>query len=373
MQTMNFEKMVKNLWWFFSASRAIEDIPDSVLFVDSSGFVVRANKKACDCFGITDTEEPIRVKDLISGGMNVINESLRKKHPILAIAISTGNDFYVELNTSRKWNGYFIVVRDVSRLTNEKATEFKIARFNGEKNAMLVKLDSEIKSPLSSIIGFSRGLLDGLGGPLTEKQEKYIKIINSNANESYVFLDKLLEFSYCESSLYEPKYTKFDMIAKLKNILKNYQNVFEAKKIQIDFSYDEIDFRALYFDERAFEIIFKNIIETSCEMIESGCFSLHIRVPNEEMSMTYGLDDDVKYVQFLVKDTSHGIEKEDMKFLCDPYFHLEKGKKSIIRALRLGSASILAKRSEGYIDVSSEIMQGVLYNVILPILREADE
>ena len=240
MQTMNFEKLVKKLWWYFSASKTIDDLPDSILFVDSSGYVVRANKKACDCFGITDSDEPIRIKDLITGGMNMVNESLRKKHPILAVAMSAGQEFYVELNATRKWNGYFVVVRDVSRLTNEKTTEFKIARFNGEKNAMLTKLDSEIKSPISSIIGFSRGLLDGLGGQLSDKQEKYVKIINSNANDSYVFLDKLLEFSYCESSLYQSKYVKFDMIAKIKDIIKNYKTISEMKKVQIEFNYDEI-------------------------------------------------------------------------------------------------------------------------------------
>ena len=373
MQTMNFEKLVKKLWWFFSASKTIDDMPDSMLFVDSSGYIARANKKACDCFNITDSEDPIRIKDLVSGGMNVVNESLRKKQPVLAIAKAPNRDFYVELNASRKWNGYFIVIRDVSKLTNEKTTEMMIARFNGEKNAMLTKLESEIKSPITSITGFSKGLLDGLGGALSDKQEKYVKIINSNANDLYQFMDKLLEFSYCESSLYEPKFQKFDIIIKIKEILKEYKELFEYKNIQFDFNYDEIDSRTLYFDEKAFEIIFKNIFDTSYDMLESGCISFHIRVPNEEMSMTYGLDDNKKYIQFLIKDTSSGIEKEDMKYLCDPYYQIEKGRKNFIRALRLGSASILTKRSEGYIDVTSDTMQGVLYNVILPVLKGKNE
>ena len=115
------------------------------------------------------------------------------------------------------------------------------------------------------------------------------------------------------------------------------------------------------FDEKAFEIVFRNILDTSFEMIESGCISIYIRQPNEEAGMTYGLDENRKYIQIMIKDTSSGIEKEDMKYLCDPYFQLEKGKKNVLRALRLGAASILIKRSAGYIDVSSELMQGVLY------------
>ena len=373
MQIMNFEKLVKNLWWYFSASKTIEDLPDSMLFVDSAGYVANANKKACDCFGIVDKEESIRLKDLISGGMNIVNESLRKKHPILTVAKGNGKNFYVELNASRKWNGYFIIIRDVSRLTDEKTTETKIARFNGEKNAMLSKIEPDIKSPLSSIIGFSRGLLDGLGGNLSEKQEKYIKIINSNASELYTFMDKLLEFSYSESSLYEPDFQKFDMISKMKDIIKDYNTFLTNKNVEFIFDYEDIDFRAIYADVKAFEKIFRNILETSAEMTDSGCITLHVGQPNEETSMAYGLSDDKTYLQFIIKDTGTGVEKEEMKHLCDPYFQLEKGKKNFIRALRLGISSIITKRNNGYIDISSEIKQGVLYNVILPVVKEYHE
>ncbi len=58
-----------------------------------------------------------------------------------------------------------------------------------------------------------------------------------------------------------------------------------------------------------------------------------------------------------------------MKYLCDPYAQLEKGKKNLLRAIRLGTASILTKRTDGYINITSEMMNGAEYNIYIPLKR----
>lgn len=95
---------------------------------------------------------------------------------------------------------------------------------------MLVKLEGDIKSPISSITGFSQGLLDGIGGNLTEKQAKYIKIINSNSNDLYHFMDKLLEFTESESSLYKSMYQNFDVVQIIKGIASEFEKEIQNKK-----------------------------------------------------------------------------------------------------------------------------------------------
>jgi signal transduction histidine kinase len=74
-----------------------------------------------------------------------------------------------------------------------------------------------------------------------------------------------------------------------------------------------------------------------------------------------------------IADSGVGIGEDEVKFLCEPYAQLEKGKKNFARALKLGTATILIKRSEGLFDISSEVMNGAKYDVILPILKDRDE
>ena len=59
-----------------------------------------------------------------------------------------------------------------------------------------------------------------------------------------------------------------------------------------------------------------------------------------------------------------------MKYLCEPYAQLEKGKKNFLRALKLGSASIFVKRANGLFDISSEVRTGTQYDIVLPIEKE---
>ena len=51
-----------------------------------------------------------------------------------------------------------------------------------DKNLFLIKLANDFKSPLQSIVGFSQAIADGLGGEISEQQDKYIRIIKKNSS-----------------------------------------------------------------------------------------------------------------------------------------------------------------------------------------------
>lgn len=374
---MNLEKFLKDLWWTITAANTINDLPDSIIFVDSKGFVKRANKKAFECFGLTIEEtSPIMLKDFIKDGMDAVYSSINAQKPVVATASIPGRDFYVELNAHKKGNGYCVAIRDLTKLTDEIVTEEKIARFNGEKNAMLVKLENDIKSPINSISGFSQGLLDGLGGELSDKQAKYIKIINSNSHELYHFMDKFLEFTEAESSLYEPAYQNFDIVEAFKAVIKDFEPVLQEKKLTFDFDYESIDKRTVYTDLKAVQKALRNILEVALAMTDAGYLTIKLKQPDEKAASRFGLtaiDYSKGYLQISVRDTGIGISDEDMKYLCDPYAQLEKGKKYLLRAFQMGAASILVKRAGGYIYVRSEVMKGTRYDIIIPVEKENNE
>lgn len=377
MQIMNLDKFVKNLWWTLTAFRTIDELPDSVIYVDLVGNIKKFNKKAQETFGIEESDDPtviVNINDIIKDGSERINESLDLTRPILATATIPGREFYVELNASQKGKGYCLSIRDLTKLTTEIFNDDKTLRFNGEKNAMLAKLEGDIKSPITSISGFSRGLLDGLGGELTEKQAKYVKIINNNAEELYQFMDKFLEFSKAESSIYEPNYQNFDIIEMFKAVMKDYETVLADRRISFDIDYESSEKRTVYTDLDAIKNAFKNIIEVAISMTESGIISIKLTHPNEETCVKYNLsitaNKKTSYLQITIRDTGSGIPEEEMRYLCEPYAQLEKGKKNFLRALKLGSASILVKRANGLFDICSEIRTGTKYEIVLPIEKE---
>ncbi len=371
---MNLENLLKNLWWSLSAFKTINELPDSLIYVNKNGIVEHINNKASHSLGIEPDElNPVNFNDIIKDGMQMADLSVNAGKPVAAVAKIPGREFPVELNALKRKNGYCIIVRDVTKLTDEIVIEEKIARFNGEKNAMLCKLENDFKSPITSITGFSQGLLDGLGGNLTEKQAKYIKIINSNSVELYHFMDKFLEFSTTESSLYESKYQNFDVVETCKAVAADFEAELSAKKIAFDIDYDNIEKRTIYSDYNAVRKIFRNLLENAVSMTDSGYILIKLQRPEQETAELFGLNaEDISksHLQITFKDTGSGISEDEKKFLCDPYAQLDKGKKSFIRALQLGTASILVKRANGFINIKSQVMKGARYDIIIPVEKD---
>ena len=109
-------------------------------------------------------------------------------------------------------------------------------------------------------------------------------------------------------------------------------------------------------------------------MTESGFISVRLTHPDEMTCIKYKLDITAEkqksYMQLTISASDSGIAEDDMKYLCEPYAQLEKGKKNFLRALKLGTASILTKRANGLISIKSEIMKGTKYCIVLPIEKE---
>lgn len=373
---MNWKNLVRNIWWVLTASRTINSLPDSIVFIDQIGDIKKYNRKACEVFGLNNYKDPVTVNfnDIVRNGFDLMIESIETSRPVLATAKIPEREFYVEISASKKGKGYCVSIRDLTKLTKEIFNDDKTLRFNGEKNAMLSKLEGDIKSPITSISGFSQGLLDGLGGELTEKQAKYVKIINNNAEEIYHFMDKLIEFSRVESSIYESNYQNFDIIEAIKAIIKDFEPIIMDKKLAFDFDYDELEKRNVFTDLDAVKSVFKNILEVALSMTESGSIRIQFAHPDEETCVKYNLgitaNKKTSYIKMTLVDSGVGVAEEDMKYLCDPYAQLEKGKKNFLRAVKLGTASILVKRAGGLIDIHSEVMQGSRYDIVLPIEKE---
>lgn len=371
MQIMNFKKTVKDLWWALSAYKTIDNFPDSVIIINSEGNITRFNKKAYELFGLSDVETSpiVSFSTIVKDGMEHVKDSIMNAKPVLATATVPGREFYVELNATRHHSGYCVNLRDMTKLTNEIFNEDKIIKFNNEKNAMLAKLESDIKSPITSINGFSQGLLDGLGGDLTEKQAKYVKIIRSNSEDMYKFMDKLLEFSYAESSIYDSEFHVFDIVEAFKDVIKEFEVEIERKELNFEFNYDNIEKRNVFTDSNAIKRAFRDLLDVAISMTEQGGISVNLSHPDELTSEVYHLDytKSKSYLQITVKDSGVGFVDEDMRYLCEPYAQLEKGKKNFLRALMLGSASILTKRANGFVNITSEKSKGAKYKIIIPI------
>lgn len=369
---------------FLSKSKDVDImalLPDGVMLVDNSGSIEWMSEVLPVLFNIPKTQlSKMNLNEIIESGMDLARQAAESSKSVVGRAKNkTERDFYAEI-TARYAEGYLVVAfRDVTQsyktVTSILVEHESSKKINKDKNTFLVKLSNELKSPIHSIVGFSQAMIDGLGGEMSDKQEKYVKIINKNSNEVLYLLDKILELSKTESNLVEYDFQIFDIVNSIQLVLKDYEQVIKDKNLNLSFNADEIVKRKIFSDENAFKMILQNIIECSVNATDIGSISINLSYPDADIISMAGIDipanaTDKSYIMIKVSDTGAGIADNDLNVIFEPYAQLDRpNKKNIVRSIALASVKNIVKYLKGSIWVESEPMQGTNYIFILPVER----
>ncbi len=368
---MNFANLFMNI----NPKEVLNNLPDAVLVVEEDGKISWVNDKAAFIFELDKKElTNYSFDNVVVNGMLSASKSSAKKNAIVTGAFTAdGSEIFVEMNAKKFGEQYFITIRDITAMTHVLADAEKSGKLNKNKNSMLLKLANEFKSPVQSIIGFSQALVDGLGGELNDKQDKYVKIINKNSNELLYFLDKFFEFSKAESSLYKYNFQTFDIVNTIQNIIKKCEKVIEEKNLEVKLNTENLNKKTICSDEDALKIAIENIIDTSLKQTDSGAIEITVSTikPNEYSNIkNLSID---SHIKISISDTSTGFAESELNGLFEPYSQLEKvSKKTLCRSIVLGTAEIIIKHLKGLLWVESQVMKGNTFNIILPVEKEEE-
>lgn len=167
------------------------------------------------------------------------------------------------------------------------------------KSSFLNNISHEIRTPLNAICGFS-DLLKEQDSTISER-EKYIEIVQKSSNQLLKIMTDIITISSIETNqeevnfselhinqLNEALYLLFEKEAKKKNLIFNYKNGLSEHKSRILSDKDKI-----------FQIL-HNLIHNAIKFTHEGTVEFGYQLVNQNL-------------QFFVKDTGIGIEKEDIE------------------------------------------------------------
>lgn len=367
---------------FLSKAKDIDilsSLPDGILLVDGSGKVEWMNEVAPTLLKMSKGDiSRLGLNEIIESGLELAKQAADCGGQVVGrIKKDTSREQFIEI-TAKLVEDYMVVAfRDVTQsyktVTNIMTEQENSRKINKDKNAFLIKLSNEFKSPVHSILGFSQAMVDGLGGEMSEKQEKYIKIINKNSTELLYFMDKVFEMSKTESHLFEQNFQVFDVINAIQAVVKNFEQTIKDKNLNMTFEIEDEIKKAIFSDENLFKTILNNILETSLSLTDIGSITVRIFHPELELVSKTGINvpeecEEKSYLMICVSDTGAGIPEGDVSTIFEPYAQLDRAnKKNISRSIALASAKNIVKFLKGTIWVESEPMQGAMYNFIIPI------
>lgn len=353
-------------------------LPDNVVLLNNQGSFLWYNDLAQKTLsGLKENFTEGYIDDLFDNAMDLIVKIAdTDKTTVVRTKPNLEKDMFFELSARRTDEGFLVIMRNNTQnyktLTSIIVEHESSKKINKDKNNFIVKLAGEIKTPLQSVIGFSQAILDGLGGDLSEKQEKYLNIINKNSEEVLQLFNRIVDLSKTESNIFEHKFSYFDAVSILNSVLKLNENEIKAKKLNVTVEVAPDIKRTIYSDEKVLKLILQNIVENAVSSTDVGDITINVKHPDLEYVSDSGLvpfenASEKSFMLFSIQDMGLGISETELDTLFEPYAQLENpNKKALVRSIAFATIKNAIKMLKGNVWVDTEAMQGTTYNVIIP-------
>ena len=358
-------------------------LPDGIFTLEQDGKIVDVNDKVLKLYNATRFDFLGHYfSDFVEDGTSVLNKILQSSTFMCAKAIKKDENLNIvlEINTNRdpEINRVYVIVRNVTQRQKEQISinqrYLTSQKIIDEKNEFLLSSSGSILSSLVSITGFSRALLDGRAGALSEKQEKYLNLINLNSRDLSYDLEKLFSLFRLESKKVEYNLKNFDLVSLLKTIVRVYQKDFNDKKIIFNLDHSALSQRDCYLDNEIVEYILRCIMDIFLRFANLGKCSLNVGHPPLDFLKTREFSANVtqdteKYALFEAKITDLVFNQDELENIFDAYY---KGstKRPIGLKASLNLLKIYITDFGGDIWVYSKPNFGTMFTFVLPLKRD---
>jgi len=244
---------------------------------------------------------------------------------------------------------------------DEKAEHLR--RADQMKTRFLSNMSHEFRTPLSSIRALSKLLLDRVDGELSVEQEKQVTFILKGAVGLNDLVNDLLDLAKIEAGKVDVRAAHFDVAETFSALRGMLRPLLVSERLRLTFHAPEEGCR-LYSDEGKISQILRNFISNALKFTEQGAIDIRV-------SFLPGRQE----VKFEVADTGLGIEEEHLALIFEEFSQLENHMQRGVKGTGLGLPLCrkLATLLNGYVTVESEIGQGSVFSLVVPVAYHAED
>ena len=228
---------------------------------------------------------------------------------------------------------------------------------NSIQDEFLSTVSHEMRTPLTSIRGFSQTLLNSWDKIDDENKKKFIKIIEEQSNRLINLVENILTVSKEKSG--NQILTKIDVNSSIKKIIPMFVERYNNHKFIVNF---DKNIPPALLDEDKFQQVMTNLIDNAGKYSPEG----------SSITVSTETGDDKIFVK--VKDEGIGIKEEDFEKLFKKFSRLENHLTSKTQGNGLGLyiTKQLVENMKGIISVKSRENAGSTFEVCFPIYTEEE-
>jgi len=250
-----------------------------------------------------------------------------------------------------------IAIKNVLFTKELKEANEELLHLDQLKSDFLATMSHELRSPLTSVIGYSDMMLSGITGEVTEKQKGFLGSILTSAETLLNLINDILDLTRIEAGKLELNLEPVELRSVLISVISVVKPRARDKKIQIT-TFLPTDLPTLHADPAKLGQILLNLLTNAIKYThETG------KVGIEARALPAGI------VEIRVTDTGIGISQEDISRVFERFTQIDSSSTRNQGGTGLGLAITrdLIELHGGTIKVQSQLGKGTSFTFTIPM------
>ncbi len=252
------------------------------------------------------------------------------------------------------------VAKENADLVSElRDNNLQLERANRLKSEFLASVSHELRTPMNAIIGYTKLMLDGLDGDLTEQQIADLQRVAQAADNLLGLINGLLDLAKIEAGKMELNAEEVDIRAVIEEVIELIRPQADAKGLALEMDMP-LAMPAAFADRARVRQVLVNLAANAVKFTERG-------------SVTVAAQSADGWITLAVQDTGVGISPEAVTYIFDEFRQADSSTTRKYGGTGLGLA--ISKRLVGLhggrLWVDSVLGQGSVFRFTLPVRMRA--
>ena len=239
-----------------------------------------------------------------------------------------------------------------------------------EKDSFIASLAHELRTPMTSIMGYTDLLMSDSVGVVGDMQRNFLQRVKANIERMGAMLNNLIGVTAIDTGQLQIELEPVDIRRVIEETISGAQAQLEEKKLTLKLKQPK-SFPTLYADPECVRQIMVNLLTNACKASrEGGVIYIRAQVHEEPQE---GLDVVAPLLLVSVTDAGEGIAPEDLPHVFDRFYKADHPLISGLGETDVGLAVVKAmvEAHHGRVWVKSKKGEGSTFSFALPLGQSA--
>ncbi len=245
-------------------------------------------------------------------------------------------------------------------------------RERGVADELVISLAQDLRTPMTSIAGYTDLLLSEMLGILGEKQRDFLKRVKANVERMDTFLDLIVQLTTSGDMGSELTVEPVDVQTVVETAVSTIITQIREKNLHLDMQIDP-EMPQLAINREALQQILSNLLGNACQVsAQNTRVAISATINKLPESPNNGHTDPISFIHLAITDSGGGVNIDNRARVFDPQFRADN---PLIAGLGdtgagMAIARTLTEANGGRVWIDSEMGAGSTLSVLFPITPE---